>query len=425
MARGERIGLVGLVGGVGGGNTGNEVSLAVVRSLLATARDDLHFAVVTPMPHDARARSVAGADEPVLALRAPRIDHGSPTPQTITRRLVAEARHISYVWRGVGDLRALVVCGTGVLDDFEEPPWGMPWSLFLWSVVARARRRAFVLLAVGAGPITGRVSRLLFRVTVRLATEVTYRDEQSMGTMAELGASRADARVTCDLAFGHDVAPGPPARPGPGMRVGLAVMDWDGWSGRDDAARGSYRTTLVETVEGLLERGYRVLLLTGQPVDRPPAEEVRHRVLGQRPTTELPIADIETFDDLVRAVQSTDLVLATRFHAVVAALVADRPVASAGYAPKNRALLQRIGLPHADRSVDRVDAAWLLQQVDDVAGGSTRHQADRGVIDGWRELTRAEVAALASRIASTTTVRPRRGRPRRPSRARRWTSRRP
>lgn len=395
MSRGLR---VGLVGAVGGGNTGNEVSLAVVRDLIHGAREDLQFAVVTPTPHEARARSIARPEEPVVALRAPRPPRRPRSLARLVRRGTGETLHVVRVVRAVGDLRALVVCGTGILDDFEEPPWGMPWSFFLWAAVARARGVPFVLMAVGAGPITGRLSQVLFRATVQLATEVTYRDEDSLRTMETLGARRDDARVTCDLAFGRSVPPAPVAVPGPTMRVGVAVMDWGGWSKRDETTARIHRSTLVGTVDGLMAQGHRVLLLVGQPVDVEPAREIRRRVLAGRPDQDLPVADIETFDDLVAAVQTTDLVLATRFHTVVAALLTDRPVISAGYAPKNHALLARVGLAGADRPVKDVDATWWLDRVEAVATGRDEARASGRIIGDWAELVRDELADLATRI---------------------------
>ncbi|WP_435199392.1 polysaccharide pyruvyl transferase family protein [Janibacter sp. GS2] len=395
MPRGKR---VALVGGVGGGNTGNEVSLDVVRDLLRAARDDLRFCVVTPMPVETTTRGLAHPGEPVLPLRAPRSTAGPRTVGAVLRRALAEGRHTCRVVHEVGGMRALVVCGTGVLDDFEEPPWGMPWSLLLWAAVARVRRRPFILLSVGAGPIGGRVSGRLFRATAALATEVTYRDADSLRTMVDLGSVRADARVTCDLAFGREVAPGPAAAPGPGMRVAVAVMDWGGWSGDDEEARGQYLATLTEAVVGVLDRGHRVVLLVGQPVDVGPAHEVRRSVLSRRPDADLRVADIGAFDDVVDEILGADLVVATRFHLVVAALVSARPVISIGYAPKNRALLTRVGLAHVDRPAEEVTAAWILEQVDAVARDGARYRGSDEVIEGWRRLVRDEVAALATRI---------------------------
>lgn len=391
---------VGLVGGVGGGNTGNEVSLAVVRDGLAAARPDLRFAVVTPMPDGARARGLVHRDEPVLSFRADRT-HGGARPVRVGRRVIAELRHVGSVIRWMGSLEAVVVCGTGVLDDLEEPPWGMPWSLLLWAAVARARRRPFVLLAVGAGPVLSPTSALLFRATVRLASDVTYRDADSMRTMADLGAARPDARVTCDLAFGRAVGPAAPAQPRPGMRVAVGIMDWRGWSG---SGRGTqqYLDTLAEVVIGLLDRGCRVVLTVGQPVDVEPAREVHRRVLRRCPQAELPLADVGSFDELLAVVQGVDLVVATRFHTVVAALAADRAIVSAGYAPKNRAVLERVGLDHADRPVDETDSAWIIGEVDAVAEGTAPWRADREVIAGWARLVRDEIDGLATRIDRAT-----------------------
>lgn len=418
MASGRR---VGLVCGVGGGNTGNEVSLAVVREHLTRARPDLSFALVTPMPEGARTRGVARPDEPVLAFHATR-PRGGWRVARLGRRVAAETRHVASVVRAMGGLQAVVVCGTGVLDDLEEPPWGMPLSLLLWAAVARLHRRPFALLAVGAGPVRSRVSAALFSATVRLASEVTYRDADSRRVMARLGADRPDARVTCDLAFGHAVPAGESPSPRQGTTVAVSVMDWKGWTGENRGATAHYLATLTTVVTGLLDRGHRVVLTVGQPVDVAPAQEVRRRVLEQRPGAMLPLADIDTFDDIVEVVRGADLVVATRFHTVVATLLADRPVVSAGYAPKNHALLERVGLDHADRPVDEIDAAWLLAEVDGGVADPGSRRADREVIEGWARLVRAEIDALATRIGRATTAGPG-GTPARPAPTTRWRGR--
>lgn len=387
---------IGLLGGIGGGNTGNEVSYAVVRAVLAEKLDGARFAIITPMPEGAL-HTIADPGDLVLPMRAPRPGSGR-RPLTVARRVLAELRHVGSTAQAVGGLRAVVVCGTGILDDFEEPWWGMPWSLALWAVSARARRRPFALVAVGAGPIDGRVSRVLHRMTVRLATSVTYRDADSLRTMARIGAERADARVTCDLAFGYGGRPGRPAEPGERMCVGLGVMDWTGWQGADRAGHERYVGVLCETATALLADGHRVLLLTGQPpVDGPVAAEVRQRVRDRVPGGAIEIARCGTFGELCTSIDATDIVVAARFHAIVAALVRGRPVVSMGYAPKNRELLLAAGLTDADRMIAAVTASWVLERITRIVRDPPH--ADPTTIAGWRELTRVELGRLARELA--------------------------
>jgi polysaccharide pyruvyl transferase WcaK-like protein len=47
----------------------------------------------------------------------------------------------------------VVVPGTGILDDFGEPWYAMPYDLFKWSLAAMLGGRPFTFVSVGAGPI--------------------------------------------------------------------------------------------------------------------------------------------------------------------------------------------------------------------------------------------------------------------------------
>lgn len=386
---------VGLLGGVGAGNTGNEVSFDVVRTHLADADEDARFAIITPMPEGALS-GVAGPDDLVIAMRAPHISGRGWSLAVVRHRCRAEARQVLSVVHAVGGLRGIVVCGTGILDDFEEPPWGMPWALFVWALVARARHCPFVLLAVGAGPVTGRVSGALFAATVRLASAVTYRDGASRRTMAAIGGGRKDARVTCDLAFGHPAPPWRAPEAGPSMRLGIGVMDWSGWKGADPAVHERYLQVLVETISGALERGHRAILLPGQPVDVCVAQEVRSRVLrgGRWAASAVEVAPSGTFDDLCSAIRSVDMVLAARFHTILAGVLCGRSVVSMGYAPKNSELLAALGLDGVDREIGTITSEWLLAHIDVVAAGGQGSLPDAEVVARWQALTQEELRRL-------------------------------
>ena len=56
----------------------------------------------------------------------------------------------------------------------------------------------------------------------------------------------------------------------------------------------------------------------------------------------------------------TELIVATRFHNIVAALSAGRPAISIGYAEKNDALLEQVGLGAFCQWIEGLDTSRLI-----------------------------------------------------------------
>jgi polysaccharide pyruvyl transferase WcaK-like protein len=62
--------------------------------------------------------------------------------------------------------------------------------------------------------------------------------------------------------------------------------------------------------------------------------------------------ECHSFDDVLEAATQCDAMVASRYHNVVAAVVAGIPVVSLGYGPKNDALLEQLDVPHWGHEID-------------------------------------------------------------------------
>ena len=71
---------------------------------------------------------------------------------------------------------------------------------------------------------------------------------------------------------------------------------------------------------------------------------------------------------LMAEMAEAEVVVASRFHNVVCALKARRPVVSLGYAGKNADLLADFGLSGYDQPIDAFDVDRVLAQVELAAG---------------------------------------------------------
>jgi polysaccharide pyruvyl transferase WcaK-like protein len=270
-------------------------------------------------------------------------------------------------------LDALIVPGTGILDDFSERFWGMPAALFGWCLAARLSGVRIAFVSVGAGPITHPLSRRLMKGAARLAHYRSYRDDQSRDFMQSIGFDTRDDAVYPDIAFRLPAPPAaapaaPPQAQGP-LTVGLGLMTYLGWRGnwaRGATVYGSYVPKIARFALWLLDRGHRVRLLMGDAVDRKAVDDVLQAIAAERPgyPRERVVAEpSDTLHEVMRQMAETDVVVGTRFHNVVCALKLGKPMISIGYARKNDVLMADMGLGDFCQHVESLDVDLLIEQL--------------------------------------------------------------
>ena len=105
-------------------------------------------------------------------------------PRTAVVR--SEIRHSLAGYRFLHAQDLVVVSGGGQLDEEWGGPWGHPYSLFKWAILARFARVPFVIASVGACKSTSIISRFFLKVALRVAAYRSYRDKNSREIAAGL-----------------------------------------------------------------------------------------------------------------------------------------------------------------------------------------------------------------------------------------------
>jgi polysaccharide pyruvyl transferase WcaK-like protein len=302
--------------------------------------------------------------------------------------LVTEPIRLRRAIRLLAKADRFLVVGTGALDDLGELPWAMPAWILRWIRAARESGARTHLLAVGAGPIRSTVNRWLMTRAVEMVESRTYRDTYSRDYMSQLGVSSERDRVVPDLVFAlpADMLPAFRQASTPPRIIGLGVMAYFGWNARADEGQRIYQNylgKLARFVRELLAAGYAVRLLIGER--RTDAQAVQDLVATIGPAevaavgTRLVAPQIESMADLLREIMLTDMVIASRFHNLIFALVAARPVVSIGYANKFDALMREMQLDGYCQDIENIDVARLLEQVCQLA--MSHEQAVRTIVE--------------------------------------------
>ena len=387
---------------VGTGNTGNDQSLLTAVRLFDEARPGARFLVATP--------HVEGAREllrlPVIPIRQSKTTFVGLTSRTsIVRAIICgEIRRFLKMYRLLRTADLTVVTGTGIFDDFGEKPWTMPYALLSWASLSRLVNRPFCFMSVGAGPVQNRLIRWEFAAAARLATSVSYRDRGSQEFMSEIGAGRGDARVAPDIAFATERPSTRPAEPtAEHLVVGVGVMAYGGWSAptASGPVYDHYVQCIAKVVAQLTRDGHMVELLVGQPCDLQMVNDVIASSGG--PSEQLTVPSILDFPALLGAVGRTDVVIATRYHNLVAALMMERPVVSLSYAPKNQDLLASIGVRDFDRSIEEATPEWILQRFAVIRSGrSDFNRRAWDTVAGWPNDIREELGRVLGCVERET-----------------------
>jgi len=242
---------------------------------------------------------------------------------------------VTAVAREIRRADAVVIAGGTIFKALHpacgRPPLSLLRRTAALAAVTRALRKPLALVGVGAAPIQGAGARGLVRAIVRAADLLILRDDESAGHLADIGAP-TPFRVGADPAWILVPDPEPQrAADGP-VVVALSHLAGD----RHLAAH------LAAGLEPIADAGIALRLDPWQPDgDIELATEVATR-LGGRAEIATPPADLrEARDDMTAA----RLVIAQRFHALVAAASAGTPVLAVAHEPKLSGLAGRLDLP--------------------------------------------------------------------------------
>ncbi|OLF04440.1 hypothetical protein BLA60_40775 [Actinophytocola xinjiangensis] len=384
---------IGLFGLLGSGNLGNDASLLAMLGHLRAAHPHARIDALCGGPDQVRA--TFGLEATAL-YRTTEFTTASGVRSAVAKA-VAKLGELVRTAAWVRRHDVVIVPGMGVLEaTLPLRPWGFPYSLFVLCLAGRLFGTPVALVSVGAGPIRQPGVRWFVVRAARLATYRSYRDTGSRDALAALGVDVRADRVYPDLAF---ALPGPDAPGGTGV-VGVGVMAYRGGPGdraHADRIHDDYLARLIELVRGLTGDGRAVRLLTGDRMDL----AVAHAVVAALPDAPVSAANASTVDELLAELAGVDVVVASRYHNVLCALGLGRPVVSLGYAAKNAALMDTMGLPGFSHSIRDFDVDLVRAQVADLCRRAQEVSAALLVAAKYqRQLLDEQFAALSAMVAS-------------------------
>jgi polysaccharide pyruvyl transferase CsaB len=335
-------------------------------------------------------------DEMVFAAVAARLREAGAAVSVVsvdpasTRRdhpgvVAVPARNLRAVDAAVAEADGVVFGGGGLLQD-KTSALNLPYHLSRLGL-ARLRRTPYVGLGLGVGPLETRLGRALARTAMRRARAVSVRDADSAALLGSTGVRRL--RVTADPALGLPL-PKVAARD----RLVVSLRPWSAARGvlpasvraRRPTPEGWLRASASSLDEAARATGLDVHLVALQ-ADR---DGPLHDAVADRMTT--PATTVRPgLHEVVDEVATGRLVVAMRYHAGIAAVLAGRPTVLVGYSLKVDSLAAELGRAGAHRAWDPDGVRDLVGALDAVRG---RDAEMRAVREGLRERERGNDAVL-------------------------------
>jgi polysaccharide pyruvyl transferase WcaK-like protein len=367
-------------------NSGNESTLLAILARLRSIYPDCDFCCICSNPESVVASH--GIEAIPISRRVARIwDRQARFGSRLRMVFIGISEELKDYVRAFRTLKGtdmLIIPGTGLLTDaYGLSPWG-PLSMFRWSVIAKLRGCRLLFISVGAGPIDRTLGRFLVKSALSLADYRSYRDDSSMNYLKDIGFRTGRDRIYPDLVFSLPEGLLPINEREVGRRpvVGLGLMVYAGKYSVANPIRETYTAyleSLVAFVEWLLTHDHDVRLLLGDGdtfVIQEFKSLLRTRVgpYDNERVVDQPITSVE---QILSQLAATDLVVATRFHNVLLALLLNRPVIAISFHHKCASLMSQMGVSEYCHDINRMNAHGLIEQFQELKSNS---EMVRGII---------------------------------------------
>jgi polysaccharide pyruvyl transferase WcaK-like protein len=292
-------------------------------------------------------------------------------------RLPEMFRELSFLLssrRNMKSFDLLIISGGGQLTE-QDGPWGFPYTIFKWVVLARSAGVRCMFLNLGAGPLAHPLSKLFVRRALLAADYVSLRDDKSRALVYEIGF-RGESRVCPDSAYGLEVATtneGPLERRAPPI-VGFAPMPYPypspdprGYpTEKDQIVHDKFIRKLAIFASWLVGQSYALTMFgTDIGVDPLAIEDLKMALLSRHGVTSSQYSvnhSVESVHDLLATMSRMDYVVTCRFHGVVFAHLLNKPVLAIAHQPKVMVLMTDLELSNYCVDIRDFDPKLLAER---------------------------------------------------------------
>jgi polysaccharide pyruvyl transferase WcaK-like protein len=253
--------------------------------------------------------------------------------------------------------------------DDSIGPFGLHYDILRWSIAAKLCRCKLLFVSVGAGPIRHPLSKVFITTALRLADYRSYRDLFSKRYVGGMGIAGEGDVVYPDLAFSLPAEMLPQARALDSRQivVGIGLITIETSRTTEKAIETIYHDyikSVAALVRWLIEHNYTVRFLIGDVVYDDRVRQDLRALLERSGMTNETAQIIDepalSVDELLFQLAETDIVVASRFHNLLLALMLNKLVVAISFHEKVDSLMNAMGLTHFCHDIENVDVNNLI-----------------------------------------------------------------
>jgi polysaccharide pyruvyl transferase WcaK-like protein len=258
----------------------------------------------------------------------------------------------------------------------------MPYTLFRWCLAAKVAGARIAFVSIGAGPLYHRLTRWFFKRSASMAGYRSYRNKFSKEYLKGMGLNVENDPIYPDLAFALPLPSRSGARGAPSgsLKVCIGAMHYQGWRGHletDDGIYENYLGKLKQFALWQLDQNNSVTLIMGDEHDEKAVVDLRQAILAERPSLpegRLSAEVSHSRQDIMRQMSDADMVIATRFHSLVFALMLGKLTISTGYSDYHAELMEVSGLGEFCQHSDSFNVETLIAQFTELVSNRDRYE---------------------------------------------------
>ena len=272
--------------------------------------------------------------------------------------------------RDIKSLDLLVICGGGQLTE-KDGPWGFPYTIFKWVVLARSVGVRCMFLNLGAGPLSLPLSKFFVTRALLAADYVSFRDDKSRALVHAIGFT-GESLVCPDSVYGLEraTANGSPLERRAQPIVGFAPMPFPGprryLAENDDIVYHKFIRQLASFSSWLVSQSYELTFFgTDITFDPEAIEDLRIALLSKFGVSLSQYSvsySIKSVCDLLSTMAEMDYVVTCRFHGVVFAHLLNKPVLAIAHHPKVKDLMTDLELSSYCVDIQNFDLKLLAER---------------------------------------------------------------
>lgn len=285
--------------------------------------------------------------------------------------LGSEIRFLRTARKRLQKMDALLICGSGQLEDFGGP-WGYPYTILKWVLLAKSTGAKVFIASVGAGPPSHPLSYWMYKQALKRVDYLSFRNDWSKKVIEDR-IPKANGLIYPDLAHSLKTVP-TVRRNGQKEKMTVAINAMPAFNkllmkGGSREKYDIYVENIAQLVNHVQQRGFAVNLFNSHTADLDVIDEVIEHLknMSNSNVEQITIARNDTVQELVNTISGADLVVATRFHSTMIPLLMGKPVIGLCYHTKSKVLLTEVGLGDYYVDINDFTAQELCKKFDSLS----------------------------------------------------------